>query len=481
MATYAAVDGTPAVANKWLLREILKKEWNWSGLIVTDWNDVGQLVSGQHVANNYDEAAELAIKGGDDLMMTCKQFYQGALNAINAGKVNISIVDEAVRNHLNMKFALGLFDDPRYPDHALAKSRASSPFSRSQNQKLAEESLVLLKNDGLLPLDKSKLKRIAVVGPNADHVGQQLGDWAGSQPRDLTITIVDGMKEDFSGVTDYEKGCGIESGETGNLTAALEAINAADAAFVVIGDRLPFYGEHKSTATLDLQGGQIEMLNAIVATKKKFTLIVISSKPLVIPQNIRDGASAIIWQFCPGNFGGRAVTRAIFGEVNPSGRLPISIPSFVGQQPCYYYKFRYWHGGYADYSMDPVWSFGYGLGYSTIDYVTAKLDKTTYSVGEDIHVSITVKNSGSMDADEVIQIYIADLVTSVTWVDHQLKGFKRQTIKAGESVTIDIVVSTNDCWLINANEEQAVEAGAFEARVGKASNDIKFKLGFTIQ
>jgi beta-glucosidase len=193
-----------------------------------------------------------------------------------------------------------------------------------------------------------------------------------------------------------------------------------------------------------------------------------------------NAASAIFWQFCPGNFGGRTAARAVFGEINPSGRLSISIPRHVGTQPCYYYRFRSGHGRYSDFSAPTLWPFGFGLGYSEIKYISASLNKKEFKIGEKIHVSVTIENVGKYDATEVIQIYIADLLTSVTWVDHLLKGFKRQPIKAGERMVVDVVVDTNDCWLINADEQRVVEPGAFEAHVAKASNNIQFKLGFSI-
>jgi beta-glucosidase len=228
-------------------------------------------------------------------------------------------------------------------------------------------------------------------------------------------------------------------------------------------------------------GGQLDFLDAIADTKKKFILIVIGQKPLVIPETIVNAASAIIWQFCPGQLGGRAAARVIFGEVNPSGRLTISIPRHVGQQPCYYYPVRSSHGGYADLTVVPAWSFGYGLSYSPIDYINATLDKIIYTSNEDIHVSVSIRNTGKYDGAEVIQIYVHDVITSVTWPDQQLKQFKRQNIKAGETVTVDLIVKCSDCWLINKAAQRVVEPGAFELRVGKASNDIKFKLAFHIQ
>jgi beta-glucosidase len=196
---------------------------------------------------------------------------------------------------------------------------------------------------------------------------------------------------------------------------------------------------------------------------------------------VRTAASAIFWQFCPGLLGGKTLARACFGVINPSGRLSISIPAHVGQQPVFYYRFRQYHNGNFDFPREPIWTFGFGLGYSKIDYLKASLDKAVYILGEQIHVSVTIKNSGKYDADEVIQIYIADLLTSVSWVGHQLKGFKRQHIKAGETLTVDVVVETRDCWLINAAGERVVEPGEFEVHVAKASNDIQQKLPFVIE
>jgi beta-glucosidase len=479
MTAHTSIDGTPVTVSPSLIRDVLKKEWDWPGFVLTDWGNVGELISESYIASNMEEASVLTVKAGVDMIMESDDFYEATLSALSQGKLNESLIDESVRLILDAKFKLGLFEDPRYPDMEKAKSRNSSPFSRSQAQKLAEESLVLVKNDGLLPLDRTSLKKIAVVGPNADHVVQQLGDWTHGQPRNHTITIVDGFKEAFSNV-EYQKGCGIEKGEKADLGPAIDAVNSADVSIVVVGDRHAFNGEFHSTATLELQGGQNELLDAVIATNKKFVLVVLASKPLVIPQHVVSAASAIFWQFCPGNMGGRALARAVFGDVNPSGRLSISIPRHVGQQPCFYYRFRCQHGSYADFPQDPAWVFGYGLGYSKIEYLSAKLDKNTYSLGENIRVSIAIKNSGKYDADEVVQIYVADILTSVTWVGHQLKGFKRQHVKAGETVETEIIIPVNDLWLINAQRERVVEPGAFDIHVAKAHNDVVFHLGLTV-
>jgi beta-glucosidase len=476
MIAYEGLDGTPCCINEWLLRQVLRKEWGFEGLTITDSGDISQLVS-QGVAENMEESAAMSIAAGTDMSMTNAKFYTATLNAVHSGKLDVKYIDEAVRRQLNIKFTLGLFENPRLPDPVKLQERLSSDFSRAQAQKLDEESIVLLKNDGILPYTREHIMKFVVVGPNADDdVQQNAGQ---HQPRNKTITILDGIRKFFWNV-EYEKGCGIVPGETADLDAAILAINASDAAVVVIGDRSAYYWESHSVATLELQGGQKKMLDAIVATKKKFTLVVLSAKPLVIPENVRNAASAIIWQFCPGNMGGRALARVLNGQVNPSGRLTVSIPSHVGQQPCYYYQNSYQHGGYADWENDPVWAFGYGLGYSQVDYVDARLDKSTYKIDEDIHVSVKVKNSGMWAADEVVQVYIGDLVTSVTWGRHQLKGFKRVSIVNGTEVDVHIVIPVRDCWIINKKAEKVVEPGAFEARIGKASNDIKVKRAFTV-
>jgi beta-glucosidase len=480
MAAYESIDGTPCCMNEWLLRKVLKEEWLSSALVLTDWDDLTRLIDGQRVAANMSEAAILAINGGSDMMMVTEGFYNATVEAVRRKELDEKIVEQAVRRQLKLKFAMGLFENPRMPDAAKQKERASSPFSRAQAQKLAEESLVLLKNDGILPLDIRALGKLAVVGPNADNAGQQNGDWTDGQPRENSITIVDGFREKVLNV-EYQKGCGIDPHETGDLPAAIAAINSSDAAVVVIGDRGGFYGERHSVATLELQGGQKEFLAAIIATKRKFILVVLSQKPLVIDEEIRKAASAIIWQFCPGQLGGRALARAVLGEVNPSGKLTISIPEHVGQQPMAYYMHRYRHGFYKDAPWLPAFAFGSGMGYSPITYVNASLDKATYRPGENIHVSVLLRNEGKYDADEIVQVYMEDVTASVTWVQKQLKGFKRQHIAAGTNITSEIIIPVDDLWLINAAEERVVEPGAFVAHISPSSASHAHSIGFRVE
>jgi beta-glucosidase len=286
--------------------------------------------------------------------------------------------------------------------------------------------------------------------------------------------VLDAVRELFTtGQVLYEKGAGIEPGEKGgNLTAAIEVVKAADISIVVIGDRLMYYGESRSTGTLELMGTQKEFLNAIIATGKKFILVVIASKPLVIDEAIRKAAAAVIWQFCPGMLGGRATAKVIFGQINPSGRLPITIPRHVGQLPVYYQRIRGEHGGYADIAESPAYAFGYGLGYSPITYTSVKVDKSTYRVGENVIVTVILTNDGVLDAAEVVQVYVTDVVTSATWAEIELKGFAKVGVAAGKSVSATITVPVSDLSIVDKKGNRVVEPGEFDIKVGKASDNI---------
>jgi beta-glucosidase len=263
---------------------------------------------------------------------------------------------------------------------------------------------------------------------------------------------------------------------------AISAVLKADLTVAVVGDILDYYGESNPSATLELMGSQHELLSRIVATGKKFVLVVIASKPLVIPEWVVEKASAIVWQFCPGMLGGTATAGAIFGDFNPSGRLPISIPRHVGQLPVFYQRIRGVHGhGYADMTDEPRWAFGFGMTFCEIYYDGAAIDKKVYQIGEEVRVKVAVSNRGTYDAVEVIQVYVSDVVTSVTWADQELKGFARVTIPAGQRAQATVIIKTQDCSIVNRQGRRVVEPGNFEIRVGKAANDIKFRIPFTIE
>ncbi len=372
MTGYQSMDGVPSTANKWLLRDVLKDEWGFKGVLVTDWNNVGSLVHEQKVAKTYADAAIMAVRAGNDLIMTTPQFYEGAIEAVKSGRMKESEIDEPLKRILGLKFRMGLFENPRRPDLQKAAVEVARKDHRAAVLDAARESLVLLQNDGVLPLDASRVKSIAVIGPNADDDLQQLGDWslgspqhppeAGKHPRDKTVTVLDGIKAAAPAGTSvrYEKGCAINSGDLSGLPGAVAAALASDAVVAVVGDHLDFIGEGKSTATLEMQGGQVALLDALQKTGKPMIVVLVNSKPLVLPPAVKS-ARAILEAFNPGMEGGRAIAEAVFGQMNPSGKLTISFPVHVGQQPVFYNQVRGQHGSrYADLTEEPLFPFGLG-------------------------------------------------------------------------------------------------------------------------
>ncbi|KAH0792380.1 glycosyl hydrolase [Histomonas meleagridis] len=490
MVGYQSMEGLPSSGNPWLLRHILKEVWSFNGFLLTDWNNVGWLVEDQKVCKDYEDAAALAVRSGCDMIMTTPKFYEGCLSAIENGKLNIEDIDSSCRRILRMKFKLGLFEDDRYPNEELANKRNGTKEHRKVALEAALKSLVLVKNDGILPLRNDAQQKIALIGPNADHAWAQLGDWSlgtgqtripYKQPRECIVTVKDALEKRLKNNLLYEAGAKCEPDDEYNYEEAMKKASESDLVIIVVGDRLSYWGETKSTATLKLQGNQKELIKGVINLKKKFIIDVISSKPLILPK-CADEASAIIYQFSPGMLGGKAFDKIIFGDFEPRGRLTISIPYHIGQQPIYYNVVKGQHGDrYADMTQKPKYEFGYGLQYTNIEYVMAKVDKEVYNVNDVIKVTVAVKNTGNRIGTEVIQVYITDLITSVTWACQELKGYSVVELKPNEEKSVEIEIPCKDCSIVNANCERVVEPGEFEARVGKSSLDIKYVLKFNIE
>ena len=483
MTGYQSMDGVPSTANRWLLTDVLKNEWGFKGVLVTDWDNVGRLVHEQKVAASYADAAIMALRAGNDIMMTTPQFYEGAIEAVRSGRLKESEIDEPVKRLLGLKFRMGLFENPRRPDLAKAAMEVTRPEHRAAVLAAARQSLVLLQNDGLLPLDPAKLKSIAVIGPNADDDLQQLGDWslgspqhpkeAGKHPREKTVTVLDAVKALAPAGTTvrYEKGCSIVNDDLSGVPAAVAAAQAADVVVAVVGDHLNFIGEEKSTATLELQGGQLALLDALAKTGKPMIVVLVNSKPLVLPPSVKR-AAAILEGFNSGMEGGRAVAEAVFGQLNPSGKLTISFPVHVGQQPAFYNQVRGQHGNrYADLTQEPLFPFGHGLSYTTYRYSNLRLASPTLARGQAASVSVDVENTGSRAGDEIVQVYVSDVVTSVTWVNKALQGFARVHIAPGEKKTVEVALPWEAFRIVDAEGRYVVEPGEFEILVGPSSRD----------
>jgi len=483
MTGYQSMEGVPSTMNHWLLTEVLKDEWGFKGIVVTDWDNVGRLVYEQKVCANDVEAAVVAVRAGNDMMMTTPQFFEAAIEAVHSGKLAESEIDAPCARLLALKFRMGLFENPRRPNLEQAAIEINRADHRAINIEAARQSLILLQNNGLLPLDPTKLKSIAIVGPNADDDLQQLGDWslgasqhppeAGKHPREKTTTLLDGLRNlaPANVTIHYEHGCSIVDADTAGIPAAVAAAQKADVVVAVVGDHLNFVGETLSTATLELQGGQIELLNALEKTGKPMIVILVNSKPLVLPPSAKN-AAAIIEVFNPGMEGGTAVAEALFGLLNPAGKLTISIPVHVGQQPIFYSQVRGQHGSrYADLTQEPLFPFGHGLSYTKYAYSNLRLSSSKLAQGESVRVLVDVENIGQRAGVEIVQVYVSDVVTSFTWVNKALKGFARVELQPGEKKTVEVELPFDSFRIVNAKAEYIVEAGEFEILVGPSSHD----------
>ncbi|KFJ05083.1 glycoside hydrolase family 3 N-terminal domain-containing protein [Bifidobacterium subtile] len=496
MLGYQSIDGIPITLNKWLIKDVLKKEWGYEGILVTDWANVGRLVWEQKVQPDHAHAAAAAVKAGVDLSMTTPEFFDGALQAVGDGLLSETDLDAAVRRILAIKFELGLFEDPRLPQPEVMASQIGSPEHAALNLEAARRSLVLLHNDGTLPLASDAPKRVAVVGQLADDAQQQLGDWAGGsgqasgfideQPRTMITTVLDGLRQQAPSdwTIAYAQGAGIVEPvpypaldvtacepDDGMIAEAVAAAKDADHVIAVVGDRLELVGEGHSTATLELIGGQKALLEALAATGTPMTVVLMASKPLVLPDCVLN-ASSLIWAANPGMRGGQAIAELILGQIEPSGRLPISFARHAGQLPIYYNQIRGQHGAkYADLTQDPQFAFGEGLSYTTVEYSNLHILEPELGIGDTIVAEVTLRNTGTRPALEIVQAYVSDLVTSVTWADKELKGYRQAALEPGEETTVRIEIPASACSIVNADAERVVEPGQFELRVGPNSRE----------
>jgi beta-glucosidase len=514
MIGYQSMDGVPITANRWLLNDVLKQEWGFAGTLVTDWDNVGRMVWEQQVCADLAEAAAVAVRAGNDMVMTTPGFFAGAPEAVARGLLDEAEIDAAVRRILRLKFELGLFENPRAPDLQRQRAVLGAAEHVELNLEVARRSLVLLRNDGVLPLDRAaRFRRVAVLGPNADDPSAQLGDWTGDSgqvdwmpdghPRELTETVLDGFRAMAPQAWDihHARGADIErlmpdpAGATypdGQprppvsraapidqhlIDIARDKAIRADFAVVVVGDTVNLTGENRSTATLELQGGQIALLDAIAATKTPMIVVLINSKPCVLPDSAL-GAAAIVQAFNPGMRGGRAIAELVLGLIEPSGRMPLSVPRHVGQQPVYYNQIRGQHGDrYADLTQEPLFVFGEGLSYTRVSYS----DLSVVASAEVIHAEVTLMNTGDRPTVETVQAYVSDLVTSVTWAARELKAYRQVTVPPGATVRVSLEVPAASCSLVTADGRRVVEPGEFELLVGPSSRESDLlRAGFRI-
>ena len=513
MNAYHELDGIPCGASKKLLRKILREEWNFDGIVVSDYFAVNSIMDYHKVASDKEEAAIKALTAGIDTELPTFDCYKEPLkNAIESGKLPIKFLDDAVKNILRLKFEMGLFENP-FVDLEKVPENLDLPEDRKLAYEIAAKSIVLLKNDGILPLinDNNSIKKVAVTGPNANSARNLTGDYTYlthletlkqdafgtsamkgiefSESELPIITIYEALKEKLIPLgieVSYSKGCEINDNDKSRFTEAIDLARNSDVAIVVLGDKSGLTkdcttGESRDSSTLKLPGVQLDLLREIKKTNTPIILVLVTGRPYSL-EWADENVSTILEAWLPGEEGGNAVADIIIGNQTPGGKLPISFPYHAGQIPVYYNHKpsggrSNWWGDYVDYPSKPLYPFGHGLSYTTFEYsgLEIKVEETT------IWISCEVKNTGQFEGDEVVQLYINDEVASVTRPVKELKGFKRINLKPNESKKITFELPVEILAFYNEKMEYIVEKGSFKVLIGSSSEDIRLRGNFYIK
>jgi len=488
MASYNEIDGVPSHANKWLLEKVLRQEWGFKGYVVSDYYGIPQLESLHYVAADKKEAAKLALETGVDIELPDPDCFPILVQLVKEGKVAEATIDRAVARNLRAKFLLGLFENP-YVDPQRAVSVTNSEAHRELAAEAARRSIVLLKNENnLLPLDLNRLKSIAVIGPNADRV--HLGGYSDNPGRGISVLQGITDKVGSKATVTHAVGCKItkEGGDwwadfshlsdpaedTKLIAQAVEVANAADLAVLVLGgnedtNKEGWADNHLGDRdSLDLVGRQNDLVKAVLDTGKPTVVLLINSGPLSI-NYIAEKVPAILEGFYLGQETGVAVADALFGDYNPAGKLPVTFPRSVGQLPSYYNRKPTARRGYLFTSKEPLFPFGFGLSYTTFAYSNLSVSPARIGTAGQTRVSVTVTNTGKRAGDEIVQLYIHDLVSSVTRPVMELKDFKRISLAQGESKTVEFVITPDKLSFLDLNMNRIVEPGWFDIMVGTSS------------
>ncbi|MFC1558317.1 glycoside hydrolase family 3 C-terminal domain-containing protein [candidate division KSB1 bacterium] len=496
MATYPAVDGVPVHASKKILTKILREELGFDGLVLAEGRGISTLIY-EHVAATQKQAGELALKAGVDVGITFEDAYLiPMIENVKEGRISMDLIDRSVRRVLEQKFRLGLFEKP-YVDPERAEKIMNTKESQDVALQAAREGIVLLKNESnLLPLKKS-IKSIAVIGPNADHERNQLGDYTSRLILQDIVTVLDGIEDKVSPKTKikYVKGCKVIGNDLNEISEAVKAAKSADIAVVVLGenewndpDRRGTNGEGRDVASLDLTGLQEDLLKAVHGTGTPTVLVLINGRALSI-RWAAENIPAIVEAWLPGEKGGEAVADIMFGDFNPNGRLSVTIPRHVGQLPCYYNYMpsREWwlyiarRGPYRDMSAEPLWEFGHGLSYTKFEYSNLKISSNEIGPYGEIMVNLDIENTGGREGAEVVQLYIRDIIATVSVPVKQLRGFKKVWLNPGEKKRVEFKLNHEDLSLLNQNLEWVVEPGTFDIMVGSSSKNILLKGNFEVK
>ena len=496
MNSFNDLNGIPATGNVHLQRDILKGKWNFQGFVVSDWGSIGEMVAHGY-SKDLKAAALSAITAGSDMDMESVAYKNNLAQLIKEGKVSIDLVDDAVKRILRKKFELGLFDDPyRYSDEKRAEKALNNPENRKAALEVAQKSIVLLKNENqTLPLSKN-LKTIAFIGPMVKEYKENMGFWSVELPNvDYNKWIVsqwDGLQNKVGKNTKllYAKGCEVEGDNKDGFAEAVATAKQADVVILSIGEKRDMSGEAKSRSDIHLPGVQEDLVKAIQATGKPVVVLINAGRPLVFNWTA-DNVPAIVYTWWLGTEAGNAIANVLFGDYNPSGKLPMTFPREVGQIPIYYNHFstgrpakdenqNNYVSAYIDLKNSPKFAFGHGLSYTKFDYYGLKLSSSKMKNSETIKVSFQLSNVGKVTGDEVVQLYLKDKFGSVVRPVLELRDFQKVKLNAGESKTIEFTIDKEKLSFYNDKLEWTAEPGDFEVMIGASSADIKLKSDFEL-
>ena len=485
MAAHNELNGIPCHMNKWLMTDILRDEFGFNGFYVSDWLDIERINTLHHTANNMKEASYLSVDAGMDMHMHGPKFTEAIIASVNEGKLSINRVNDACHKILTAKFKLGLFEN-RFVNLEKKEELIFTEEHKATALESARKGIVLLKNNGILPLQKTTSKKnIFVTGPNANNQSI-LGDWHAAQPDENVTTIYEGIKalgetKGYS-VNYFNSGENIRKIKDSKIKEATKRAKNADFAIVVVGDNSMRYkwkdktaGENMARASLDLFGKQLDLIQAIKKTGTPVIIVLVNGKPISEPW-LQKNIPAIIESWEPGNLGGQAVAEIVFGDVNPSGKLPLTVARSVGQlRMIYNHKPSAYFHKYADVKKTPLYPFGYGLSYTNYKYSKPLLSNTSLNKEDKIIVTTEITNTGEVDGEEIAQLYIRDNVSSVTRPVKELKGYQRVFLKAGETKKIKFTVNSESLAFYDIDMNYVVEPGTFTIMTGSSSNDKDLK------
>lgn len=488
MTSFNDYDGVPASGSKYLLTDILRDEWGFNGFVVTDYTSINEMVE-HGVVKDETDAGILAVQAGVDMDMQGAIFQDKIKAGLQDGRINISQIDNSVRSILRIKKMLGLFENPfKFSDKNREAATIMAPAHLDAARDMAKKSVVMLKNSGVLPIKKGS--KIAVIGPLANDKNNLIGAWSGSGEGRHCVSLLEGLQarsKDSDLTLTYAKGCEIEGADTRGFPEAIDAVRNADIIILAIGEHKDMSGEATAKAKIRIPGKQEELLKALKATGKPVITVLMNGRPLILEDTDRN-SDALLETWWLGTMTGHAITDILLGDYNPSGKLPISFPRHEGQIPVFYsYKstgrpfvedLKY-RTKYIDMPHTPLYPFGFGLSYTTFKYSDIKTDKTNFLKSESVKFTVNITNTGNYDGEEIVQLYVRDLVGSVTRPVRELKAFQKIFLKKGETKTVNFTLSEKDLAFYDRDMKWGTEPGEFDIYIGESSdtnNNVRINL-----